>query len=132
VAVSSKINRKFVEAGRVEILHSCVESLPFPDSFFDLVTVVETYYFFPDLISNLKEIRRVLKPGGSVILINEAYRHEKFEKRNAKWARMGDFTYHLPEEFREFLTDAGYSSIQIDVLESKNWITTIGVEKRIR
>lgn len=77
-------------------------------------------------INNLKEIRRVLKPGGAVILINEAYRHDKFEKRNAKWARLGDFTYHLPDEFRQFLTDAGYSSIQIDVLEDKNWITAMG------
>ena len=34
---------------------------------------------------------------------------------------MGDFAYHLPDEFREFLRDAGYSSIHIDVLESKNW-----------
>jgi hypothetical protein len=83
---------------------------------------VGTYYFFPDLINNLKEIRRVFRPGGSVILINEAYRHDKFEKRNAKWARMGGFNYHLPEEFKGFLRDAGYSSIQIDVAEDKNWI----------
>jgi ubiquinone/menaquinone biosynthesis C-methylase UbiE len=75
-----------------------------------MVMVMETYYFFPDLINNLKEMCRVLKPGGSVILINEAYRHDKFEKRNAKWARMGDFDYHSPEEFRKVLKDAGYSS----------------------
>ena len=60
------------------------------------------------------------------MLVNECYRHDRFEKRNAKWARMGDFAYHLPEEFREFLRDAGYSSIQIEVLEDKNWITAMG------
>lgn len=120
VAVSSKINKELIDAGRVEIIHASAESLPFPDDFFDLVTAVETYYFWPDLINNLREIRRVLKPGGTVILINEAYRHEKFEKRNAKWARLGDFTCHLPEEFEEFLSEAGYSSIQIDTVEDKN------------
>lgn len=129
VKVASKINKKHIEEGQVEILHASVSSLPFSDDLFDLVTVVETYYFFPDLVHNLKEIRRVLKPRGSVILINEMYRHDRFEKRNAKWARMGDFTYHLPEEFREFLRDAGYSSIQIDVLEDKNWITAIGTKR---
>ncbi|HIH98113.1 MAG TPA: class I SAM-dependent methyltransferase, partial [Thermoplasmata archaeon] len=129
VAVARKINRRLIKEGRVEILHGSVASLSFPNDSFDLVTAVETYYFWPDLIKNLREIRRVLKPGGFVILINEAYRHDKFEERNAKWARMGDFIYHLPEEFREFLGDAGYSSIQIDVLESKNWITAIGVKK---
>jgi len=128
VAVASRINRKLIDAGQVEILHGSVESLPFLDDLFDLVTVVEAYYFFPDLVDNLQEIHRVLKLGGSVILINEAYRHDRFEKRNAKWARMGDFTYHLPEEFREFLRDAGYSSIQIDVLENKNWIAATGIK----
>jgi len=130
VEVARKTNKKLVKAGRVEILHASVESLPFSDDLFDLVTVVETYYFFPDLINDLKEIHRVLKPRGSVILINEAYWHDRFEKRNAKWARMGDFTYHLPEEFREFLRDAGYSSIQIYVLENKNWITALGTKMK--
>ena len=129
VAVASSINKKLIDTGRVEILHASVGSLPFPDDSFDLVTAVESYYFWPDLISNLKEIRRVLKPGGSVILTNACYRDERFEKRNANLARMG-ITYHLPEEFREFLRDAGYSSIQIDVFENKNWITAIGTKNK--
>ncbi len=126
VAVASKTNKRFLDAGRVEILLGSVESLPFSDGFFDLVTAVEAYYFFPDLINNLKEIRRVLKSGGTIALINEAYRHDKFEKRNAKWARMGEFDYHSPEEFRKVLKDAGFSSIKIHTLEDKNWITAIG------
>lgn len=130
VAVASKINKKFIDTGKVKILHASVESLPFPDDFFDLITVVETYYFFPDLINNLKEIHRVLKPKGSVILINEAYRGGRFEEKIAKWAKAGGFTFHLPEKFREFLIEAGYSSIQIDVLENKNWITIIGTKNK--
>jgi len=42
---------------------------------------------------------------------------------------MGDFTYYLPDEFKQFLGDAGYSSIQIDVLEIKNWSIAMGVKK---
>lgn len=128
VAVATSINKRLIDTGRVEILNVSVESLPFPDDSFDLVTAVESYYFWPDLVNNLKGIRRVLKPGGSVILINACYRDERFEKRNSNLARIGDFTYHLPEEFRIFLRDAGYSSIQIEVLESKNWITAIGMK----
>ena len=56
VAVASRINKKLIDAGRVDILHASVESLPFPNDSFDLVTAVESYYFWPDLISNLKEI----------------------------------------------------------------------------
>lgn len=129
VAVASKINKRLIDTGRVEVLHASVESLPFSNDLFNLVTAVESYYFWPDLINNLKEIRRVLKPGGSITLINEGYRHDRFEKRNAKWARMGDFAFHSPEKFKEFLRDAGYSSVQIEVLENKNWITAMGTKK---
>ena len=127
VAVSTNKNKRLIEKGQVKILHASVESLPFSDDMFDLVIAVDSYYFWPDLINNLKEIRRVLKAGGYVILVNEMYRDDRFEKRNSKLARMGDFTYHLPGEFRVFLGDAGYSSIKIEVLENKNWIAAIGI-----
>jgi ubiquinone/menaquinone biosynthesis C-methylase UbiE len=125
VKVATKQNKKLIEAGRVKVLNASVESLPFSDNFFDLVTAVETYYFWPDLIGDLKEIKRVLKPKGQLILINEAYTHPDFEKRNAKWGTAGDFEYHTPEEYREFLSNAEYTSININVLESKNWITAV-------
>jgi len=122
VAVSTSKNKRLIDAGRVKILHASVDSLPFSADMFNLVIAVESCHFWPDLVNNLKEIRRVLKPGGSVIIVNGIYRDERFEKRNSKVARMGDFTYHLPDDFRVFLKDAGYSSIQIEVLENKNWI----------
>jgi ubiquinone/menaquinone biosynthesis C-methylase UbiE len=127
VAVSTSKNKKLIDAGRVRILHASVDSLPFSDDMFNLVIAVESYHFWPDLINNLKEIRRVLKPGGSVIIVNAMYRDERFEKRNSELAIMGDFTYHLPDEFRVFLKDAGYSSIKIELLEKKNWIAVKGI-----
>jgi len=129
VAVSTKINKRLIDAGRVKILHASVEALPFSDDTFNFVIAVESYYFWPDLINNLREIRRVLKPNGSVILINAMYRDERFEKRNSYFAGLGDFTYYLPKEFEVFLSDAGYSSIQIKVLEKKNWIAALGINR---
>lgn len=129
VSVSTNRNKRLIDQGRVKILHASVNSLPFPDDMFNLVIAVESYYFWPYLNNNLREIRRVLKIGGSVVLVNEMYRDERFEKRNSKWARIGDFTYHKPEEFRVFLRDAGYSSIRVEVLENKNWIVAIGIKR---
>ena len=113
VAVSTNKNKRLIDAGRVKILHASIDSLPFSDDMFNLVIAVESCHFWPDLINNLKEIRR----------------DERFEKRNSNWARIGDFNYHLPEEFRVFLRDAGYSSIQIEVLENKNWIAALGINR---
>jgi ubiquinone/menaquinone biosynthesis C-methylase UbiE len=126
VKMAMKQNKKLIEADRVEIFHASVESLPFPDNFFNIVTAVETYYFWPNLIENLKEILRVLKPEGQLFLINEMYKHEKFEKRNAKWTKLGKFEVHSPKEFKKFLIDSGYTSVEIDLLEDKNWIVASG------
>ena len=131
IAVARRTNRKFIGEGRTEILQASVASLPFPDNLFNLITAVETYYFWPDIVKSFAEIRRVLKPGGSVLLINEAYRDDRFEKRNAKWARLIGLTCYLPEEFREFLHEAGYSSVQVEVFENENWIAVIGRKDEI-
>ncbi len=129
VQLAKKTNKKFVENGHVEIMHGFVSSLPFPDGMFNLVTAFETYYFWPNLIGDLKEIQRVLKTDGTLLMANEVYKHEKFEKRNLKWAKWGDMMLHTAEEYREFLTEAGYFDIVIIEIPEKNWITAIAQKK---
>src|SRR5690348_1731945 len=77
VAASRRTNKQLIELGRVEIRHGSVSQLPFADRMFDLVTAVETHHFWPDLIANMQEILRVLKPGGTLILIAEGYKDGK-------------------------------------------------------
>jgi SAM-dependent methyltransferase len=44
-----------------------------PDDKFDLVTALETQYYWPDLVTDMQEILRVLKPGGALLIIVESY-----------------------------------------------------------
>jgi ubiquinone/menaquinone biosynthesis C-methylase UbiE len=74
VAASRRTNRKQIAAGRVEILSGSVSHLPLADRTFDLVTAVETHYYWPDFNADMREILRVLKPGGALIIIAEAYK----------------------------------------------------------
>jgi len=129
VQLAKKTNKKFVEKGHVDIMHGFVSSLPFPDCMFNLVTAFETYYFWPNLIGDLKEIKRVLKTDGTLLMANEVYKHEKFEKRNLKWAKWSDMMLHTAEEYREFLTEAGYFDVVIFEIPEKNWITAIAQKK---
>jgi SAM-dependent methyltransferase len=79
VAVSRALNRAGIEAGRVDFRLATVSSLPFEDCEFDLVTAVETHYYWPNRTGALLEIRRALKPGGRLVIIAEAYRGRTFD-----------------------------------------------------
>jgi len=62
-------NRSLVRAGRVDVAVASVEALPFPDASFDKVLCVHVIYFWPELGPALHEIRRVLKPGGRLVML---------------------------------------------------------------
>lgn len=123
VQLTKKVNKALIKKGLVEVKHGTVSSLPFTDNMFDLVTAFEAYYFWPNLIDDLKEIKRVLKPGGTLIIANEVYKDDKFEKRNTKWAKLIDMQIHTPDEYKDFLTQVGYHFVEIDNIPLKNWIT---------
>ena len=54
-------NAAAIRAGRVDIVHGDVVTLPFDDASFDSVIGVETFYFWPDPIQSLREVHRVLR-----------------------------------------------------------------------
>jgi ubiquinone/menaquinone biosynthesis C-methylase UbiE len=124
-SLAKKVNKALIAGGRIEISHGSVSSLPFSDNTFDLVTAFETYYFWPNLHSDLQEIKRVLKPEGTLLLVNEVYENEKFQDRNRKWAAWADMQLHTPKGYQEFLTSAGYEAIEVHEVVDKNWIAAI-------
>lgn len=52
----------------IELKTSSVESLPFPDASFDVVVAITVLCFLPDPKIALREIARVLAPGGILVL----------------------------------------------------------------
>jgi len=128
IQLAGKVNRRYIAMGRAEILLASVSDLPFPDEHFDLITAFESYYFFPDLTGDLKEIARTLKTGGRLLLVNEAYRNPRFEKRNTYWTRVAEMMLHSPQEYREFLAEAGYADISIETHPRRNWISAVAVK----
>jgi SAM-dependent methyltransferase len=74
VAESEAHNRALIADGRIEVKRASVDHIPEPDGRFDLATAIETHYYWPDLVGGFREIRRVLRQGGTLIVIAEAYR----------------------------------------------------------
>jgi ubiquinone/menaquinone biosynthesis C-methylase UbiE len=129
VAASRKANRKRIAAGRVEVLLGSVSHLPFVDQMFDLVTAVETHYFWPDLNADMQEVLRVLKPGGAFIIIAEAYKGGKYDQllqRLDKLRGIMNYAHLTVSEHRELFSQAGYSDIDVFEEYDKGWICAVG------
>src|ERR1700747_1390691 len=74
VAATKRTNAQWIDVGRVEVRHGSVSQLPFADGMFDLITAVETHFWWPNLPGDMREVFTVLKPGGTLILIAEIYK----------------------------------------------------------
>ena len=115
--------------GRVEIRHDSVSQLPFSNNMFDLATAVETHFFWPDLPADMQEVLRVLKPGGTLIIIAEAYKGGKYDKTLQKLVGLfNNFAYLNVNEHKELFTKAGYSDVQIFEEYNKGWLCGVGTK----
>lgn len=64
----AKVRRAGLEQ-RVELVRAAAEALPFPDGHFDAVTVAFGVRNFDDLDRGLREMRRVLRSDGRVVVL---------------------------------------------------------------
>ena len=126
VVVSRRTNKQGIKAGRVEILNGSVSSLPFPDQMFDIVTAVNSHYYWPNLVDDMQEVLRVLKPGGRLVLIGESYKGGKYDKRDQKFVELVNLAYHSANELGDLITRAGYLDVQMFEKYDKGWICCIG------
>src|SRR6202050_1666693 len=74
VAMAMRTNKQWIDIARVEVREASVSRLPFSDGVFDVITAVETHFWWPALPTDLREVLRVLKPGGRLIIIAEVYK----------------------------------------------------------
>lgn len=128
VSVSKKENAALIDGDRVEIRQGSVSNLPFPINMFDLVTAIETHYFWPDLPKDMREVLRVLKPGGRLLIIGEAYKGGKFDDRNEKWVKSGHMAYHTVDEFKDLFITSSYSDVHVFEEYENGWICGIGTK----
>ena len=110
VNLSREVNKDLIIQGRVEVLEGNVQSLPFEDNTFDIITGFETVYFWPDFVNDSKEVRRVLKDDGIMFICNEAIPNEE-DERQKELIDLLDMKIFSEDEFDQYLREAGFSDI---------------------
>ncbi|MGB6689199.1 MAG: class I SAM-dependent methyltransferase [Terracidiphilus sp.] len=126
VAASRAKNADLIRAGRVEVIQAPVSRLPFPECTFDLVTAVETQYYWPNLSEDMREILRVLKPGGRLTVIAETYKRGRGNSLLGPAMKLLGGSNLSVDEQRELFAKAGYTDISIIEEGRKGWICAIG------
>jgi SAM-dependent methyltransferase len=126
VAASRAKNAQLIQAGRVEIARARVSRLPFAADQFDLVTAVETQYYWPDLVNDMREVLGVLKPGGTLIVIAESYRKGAKDWLHGPAMRLVRSANLSVAEQRELFAAAGFEDIRISEERAEGWICAVG------
>ena len=124
VKTARSVNRAAVSSGRLRIVESSVESLPFRDGFFDVVTAFETTYFWLELQAGLTEIHRVLNRGGKLVIANE------FADRASAGAWADRLNMHVPdsEALAGAAYEAGFLMVDVSVHPHNGWLRLVAAK----
>ncbi len=121
VAKAKKVNADVLDK-QVFVTLGSAEKLPYEDGKFDLVTAVETVYFWPNLPDCLQEVRRVLKSGGKFAILVEVV------DSDSKWTSVVEgMTAYSPEDLKKLLDEAGFTQTEIH-RKKPTYATILGVK----
>ena len=124
VKTARSVNRAAISSGRLRIVESSVENLPFRDGFFDVVTAFETTYFWPELQAGLTEIHRVLNRCGRLVIANE------FADRASAGAWAGRLNMRVPdsEALAGAAYEAGFLMVDVSVHPHNGWLRLVAAK----
>ena len=121
VAKAIKVNADVIDK-QVFVQQGSAAELPYEDGTFNLVTAVETVYFWPNLPNCLLEVRRVLKPEGHFVIMVEVV------DTDSNWTNVVEgMTAYTPEQLKQFLDDAGFTQTEIH-RKKPSYATILGVK----
>lgn len=123
--------RKAMEAGlrNMEVRQASLESLDFADASFDAVTCKDGIMYVPDPVEGVRELRRVLKPGGrfAITVWDEPARCAFFRTMFGVVSRFvgpppdprgpGPFRLSAPGALEGVLHEAGFTGVTMETRE---------------
>ena len=99
-----KRNASAIDSGRVELREGAMPSLPFGDGQFDKVLSVNNVMLWPSPGASMSEVRRVLKPGGRLVIT-----------LTPMWAKSFEDVEDMSEEIADLVNQAGFINVSVDL-----------------
>ncbi|UOE57612.1 methyltransferase domain-containing protein [Bacillus sp. CMF12] len=101
----------------MEFKQGDIEKIPYGEWVFNKIFTVNTIYFWSSPVLALREIKRVLKPGGRLVI---TFRSKDI--MSERTSDDSDFELYTPaaEELKNLLKETGYSNIRIEHLKYKS------------
>jgi SAM-dependent methyltransferase len=107
VQMATRFNQAAVDRGLVQLDAGDSAALPYKAEAFDCVLTVHTIYFWNQPLDYLREILRVLKPGGKLVV---GFRPDSERLRSAFPGSV--YTFRSQEQIRELLFATGFKRIE--------------------
>jgi SAM-dependent methyltransferase len=99
--------RRWIDAGRADVSLASSAKIPHADGRFDAALAVHVIYFWSDPLADLGELRRVLRPGGRLLL---GYRPLCDETRDSLPSSV--YALRAVDEVEQLLARSGFTSVQ--------------------
>jgi 2-polyprenyl-3-methyl-5-hydroxy-6-metoxy-1,4-benzoquinol methylase len=113
-----------------EIFEGTVEAARFADHSFDLVVSLEVLEHLPDPASHLRELARVTRAGGALLLSTPNFDGLSRRWLGARWRVIepGHLGYFTPRTLRSALRGAGYRRVRVRsrTLDVSTWRRSVG------
>jgi ubiquinone/menaquinone biosynthesis C-methylase UbiE len=106
---ASRRNRDCIRSGRVELKLASMSAIPYPDCSFDKIFGTNSIQFSRNLLSDLGEIRRVVRPGGLAAFSIQPL-----------WKGATDATAaEIGSNLRDAMAEAGFNQCRIE--QKRTW-----------